>query len=221
MTSYSLTIQNNSGADQNVAVFQVDDPASGWSLVWLAQTINNGNNYPFNWETNWGLSWGRTSQRLDTGVIYKSGQTVTEVQPNQVNGVTVLPITYKNQDFDSEKAYYDCELNLGVVHITTDTSFTVQESLNMSVAMYMDNKPILAAQGKPNTTYEFNTNVSYYLAVTDYQEGAAIPNRLLPKLAMSQPTKVQFPNGVTHVEYNLSDTLVFCPVSEKKNLISK
>lgn len=210
MTSYSLKINNQSGAAQKVAVFQVENLSSSdlRSLIWLLQKISNGSSYSFAWETNWGLSWGTTSQPLDTGVIYTSGGSVTAVQPNSVNGLNVLPITY-NGTFTSESSYNNSQLNLGDMQITTDKSFTVQQSLNMSVAVYMDSQPIWAAQGQPNSLYYFNTNTSYYLTVTDYGLGAVIPYALKTVSVITNPTLVQFPNGVTQLEYNLGSDLEF------------
>jgi rhizosphere induced protein len=211
--SYSLKIQNQSGAEQRVAVFQVNSLSPAFSLVWLAQKINDRYTYPFTWTTNWGLGWGDTSQPLDIGVIYQSRQSAT-VQPNTANGVNVLPITYSNENFSSGSAYYDNQLQLGVMQIDTDDTFTAQQSLDMSVAVYMDNKPILAEQGEPISHYVYNTNnMSYYLTVTDYQEGAVLPiysSRLCRKIsAISQPTQVQFPEGVSDLQYILDGNLNF------------
>lgn len=217
MTPYSLTINNNSGAAQNIAVFQVDDTGAGQSLIWLVQTISNSNHSFFTWETNWGLSWGTTSQPLEPGIIYFSGSAPTDIQPDQANGINLLPITYNNGDFKSGKAYHDSTLSLGDMRITTDKTFTVEESLNMSVAVYMSNQPVWAAQGLPNSEYNFNTKTSYYLTVTDYEAGAAIPNDLSNTFVISNPnasvisnpTQVQFPSGITQLTYSLNDILEF------------
>ncbi len=58
--TYSLTINNQSGAVQNVAVFQVNNPSTGIPLVWLGQTISNEGSYTFQWDITWQLGYGST-----------------------------------------------------------------------------------------------------------------------------------------------------------------
>jgi hypothetical protein len=217
--TYSLTINNQSGAAQNVAVFQVNSPSTGNSLVWLSQLISNQNSYPFSWSIAWGLGWGSTLQPLNVGVTYQS-EALKTVQPNQASGVNELSITYEDGSFMSTTGspYYNPNLKQGVMQIITDKTFTVAESCLMSVAVYMDNKPILASQGAPNSQYEFNTDTIYYLTVTDYPEGSVLPafdqasspgNSVILLNKISQPTRVEFADGQTETKYNLTDTLDF------------
>lgn len=221
----SLTVNNQSGATQTVAVFQVSSPSSGLSLVWQIHTINDNSNYEFTWKTNWGLGWGTTSIPFGTGSLYQSSQLIPQpVQPNQANGNNELLITYANSNFSSTGPTYNQQLQSGVMQIITDTSFTVGDSLNMIVAVYMDDKPILVSQGKPNYQYQFNTNINYYLTVTDYNEGQVMPSlaslniNMIRNIAIStgmswsSPTKVDF-NNQTKATYNLDSILTFKKVS--------
>lgn len=218
---YSLNIQNRSGDAQTVAVYQNINPSAGTPLIWLSKTINNKGNYTFSWQDTWELGWGNTPQGLDAGALYTSGGVPTEIQPNQANGKNELPITYVNQSFESQPAYYNSQLGLGNMLITTNTSFTVSDALQMSVGVYMNKQPILAAQGKPNSQYPFNTNTSYYLTVTEYPVGTAIPSFLQMQMlivlieagSISQPQEVKFSSGSYEATYNLNSVLEFKKVN--------
>lgn len=223
--SYSLKIYNTSGTSQTVAIFQISDPPSGFSLVWQVKSINNNNNYEFKWEKNWGIGWGSTSEPLNTGVFYSSRiVTDTKIDPENQTGTNSLLITYKNDDFLIKNPTHDSNLEPGSMQINTDLTFTVEQSSNMIVAVYMQDKPILIAQGKPNSHYQFNTNTNYYLTVTDYKEGQVLPplssisnnltkgNLLLTPnyitMVVSTPIQVNFDNS-TSVEYSLNNSLNF------------
>jgi rhizosphere induced protein len=215
--TYSLTIINQSGAAQNVAVFQVNSPSTGSPLVWLSQTISYEASHSFTWDITWGLGWGTTSQPLNTGVTYQSGAQ-TQVYPNQADGTNELSITYETGSFMSKIAYYNSNLTSGEMLISTDQTFTVAEASNMSVAVYMYGQPILVSQGAPNSQYEFNTDTIYYLTVTDYLKGSVLPffaqesvlgSREVSLRKISQPTRVEFAVGQTEAKYNLNVTLDF------------
>lgn len=220
IVTYSVNVTNKSGAPQNVAIFLTDaSNNSGFSLVWSLKTINDGGNYSFNWDqTAFGLGWGSSSRPIDVSVQFTAGQAPTAVFPNTVGGYNVLPILYKNNAFLSGTPYVNSNLS-NKLEITTDTSFTVSNSLTMSVALYMGASPTLAIQGAPNTYYYFDVpQISYYLTVTDLAQGAALPkpntqtfDNLVIQLtaSMSSPTKITFEPGDTNLEYILSDTLTF------------
>jgi hypothetical protein len=70
-TDYVLTIINNSGDDQNIAVYQTM-PSDGDSVVWFSKQINSGNSATFKWSINWGLTWGTTDAVLGPGVTFTS-----------------------------------------------------------------------------------------------------------------------------------------------------
>lgn len=216
--SYTLRIENQSGATQTVALFQADDPPSGSPLVWLSQIIPSGNTQSFSWEINWSLGFGSTTMPLATGVVYTS-QSESLVDPKQANGNNKILISYADSSFTIEATYYNSQLDTGVMQITTDKSFTVSGSLDMAVAVYMNNTAILASQLKPNTSYQFTSNVVYYLTVTGYQVGTVLPSDVQPQIMsfavvssannVSTPTPVSFTPGVTSLTYILNDVLEF------------
>ncbi|WP_145543169.1 hypothetical protein [Yersinia frederiksenii] len=220
LMTYSVYVTNDSGAPQNVAIFMSDGSSnSGFSLVWSLKTINDGGNYLFNWDqTTFGLGWGSSDRPIDVGVLFVSGQTPTAVFPNTAGGDNILPIQYKNGAFLSGEPYTNSSL-FNKLEIKTDTSFTVSNSLTMSVALYMGITPALVIQGMPNTDYYFDVpQMSYYLTVTDLALGAALPKpntqtsddlRIQLTASMSTPTKIAFGPGDTSLEYVLSDTLTF------------
>jgi hypothetical protein len=71
-TQYTLNIANNSGEDQNIAVYQTLPSAGAIPVVWFSKQINNGNTFNFSWFINWGLTWGTTEAPLAPGVTFAS-----------------------------------------------------------------------------------------------------------------------------------------------------
>ncbi|MEI7210093.1 hypothetical protein WCT90_16445 [Pectobacterium carotovorum] len=219
--TYSVNVTNNSGAQQNIAIFLSDaSDNSGFSLVWSLRTINDGGNYSFQWDQNaFGLGWGSSSLPIDASVQFNSGQSPTAVYPGVAGGANGLPIQYKSSSgFFSGSPYVNSSL-YNKLEITTDTSFTVQNSLTMSVALYMGASPALVIQGAPNTYYYFDlSQISYYLTVTNLTQGSALPkpntnsNLLLKpteRTSISNPTKIEFSLGEPSLAYILNETLTF------------
>lgn len=217
--TYSVTIENNSGAPQNVAIFVKLDLNQVFSLVWRSQTINNGGNYQFKWnEKAFGLGWGTSVQPIDIGVPFISGHPPVAVEPYTAGGKNTQQIKYANQGFMFGDTYYNNDLN-NALAIITDSSFTVEQSLTMSVALYMDLFPALAVQGAPNTLYYFDlTQVKYYITVTNLMPGAVLPDLIMqasfystPSFAttMTTPAMLVFSPGVTNLRYQLDGNLTF------------
>lgn len=218
MTTLQLKVINQSGAAQDVAVFQVQpDSNQGFPLVWLKQNINNNSNYTFKWEVDWGLNWGTIPKTLSAGVMYSSGGIVTSVDPFSATGDNALTITFQNADFMTTDVRHDTGISLGQMLVTTDRSFTVEQSSKMSIAVYMKDLPTFAYQGKPNGHYFFYTTPTYYLYVTDSKVGEALNKALIGNIDeaviqsfSSTPTKVVF-DSQTELSYMLNGTLEFVP----------
>lgn len=219
--TYSVNVTNSSGAPQNVAIFLADaSDINEFSLVWLVTTINNGGNYSFKWDqTDFGLGWGNTSQPVDIGVLFTSGQSPTSVSPTTANSNNALPVQHNNNGFFSGTPYLNPNIH-NKLEITTDASFTVSASLTMSVALYVAQYPALVMQGAPNTRYYFDiAQISYYLTVTDLAQGVMLPklntqldeNSIIQsKSSLSTPTKIVFGSGAMDLTYILDGTLTFC-----------
>lgn len=218
--TYSVQVTNNSGASQYIAVF-LDDASggNGYSLVWRVRGVNNGGNVSFSWnQTDVGLSWGNTPKPLDVNVLYTSGQTPTAVYPANLGGLNVLPVQYNNYGFYSGTPYVKGGM-YNRLEITTDSSFTVSDAANMSVALYMSEYPALALPGAPNTLYYFDmTQLAYYLTVTDFAQGVALPQMNNPSgnlrsaasgTSMSTPVKIAFDQADTDLKYTLNSNLNF------------
>lgn len=208
MSSYSLTVTNNSGADQNIAIYQ-DYPSllAGMPLVWLAQTVNNGNNTTYTWDINWGINWGTTSQPLSAGVQWTSGGPFQAMDPLTAGGNNSMGLTYTNKQFKTTPtAYHQANVKPGCMAVSTDTSFTVAQSAPMSLAVYMNGTPAFVVPGQPNGTYLFETHPVYWICVTDYEAGTAISSEYL-----SNAVQLSFPVGVTSLNYQLNNVLNFVP----------
>jgi rhizosphere induced protein len=223
IVAYSVQVVNNSGAAQYIAIFLVD--ASGgneFSLVWMVNGANNGGGVSFSWDpTDFRLGWGSTPQPLSTNVLFTSGQPATAVFPATVGGYNVLPVLHNQYGFSSGNPYNKSSI-YNKLEIITDSSFTVSDANNMAVALYVEQYPALAMQGAPNTIYYFDTaQISYYLTVTDFALGVALPqmsnslnNRRfsVSGSSMSTPVKIAFGPGSTDLKYILNGNLNFLQV---------
>lgn len=220
VVTYSVQVTNNSGASQYIAIFLADNlGGNAYSLVWRVKGTNNGADVSFNWDQNdVGLGWGNTSQPLDVNTLYTSGQPPVTVYPANVGGLNVLPVQHNSYGFFSGTPYVKSGM-YNQLEIATDSSFTVSDATNMSVALYIDEYPALALQGAPNTFYYFDmTRLAYYLTVTNFTQGVALPqmNDLSTArrfadagTSMSAPVKIAFDAAQTDLKYILNSNLNF------------
>jgi len=88
--------------------------------------------------------------------------------------------------------------------VTTDASFTVDQSNAMSLAVYMNSLPAFAMQGEPNGNFLFDTHPTYWICTTESKQGVAVSGTFV-----SNPTQFEFANGVTSLNFTLTDTLQF------------
>eukprot|EP01084_Bolivina_argentea_P059878 109385_1 len=80
-TRYSIIVNNNSGANQTVALYQTDPSNQFKPLVWKQLGIPNVGNGMYIWEIQWGLSWGVCTAPLADGVQFiGSGQVINRDQ---------------------------------------------------------------------------------------------------------------------------------------------
>lgn len=221
--AYSVQVINNSGVAQYIAIFLTD--ASGgneFSLVWMVNGANNAGGVSFSWDqTDFRLGWGSLPKPLDTTVLYSSGQPPIAVFPATVGGYNVLPVQHNQYGFSAGNPYNKSNI-YNKLEITTDSSFTVADASNMAVALYVEQFPALAMQGAPNTIYYFDVSqISYYLTVTDFAQGVALPqinNELNNRFfsvsgsSMSTPVKIAFAPGSTDLKYILNGNLNFLPI---------
>lgn len=205
MPTYSLGIQNDSGAAQNIAVYQNYPNLTGNPVVWFSQNVNNTTHHTYAWQITWGLNWGTSPQPLVPGVSYTSGGETVTVDPITTGAVNSIPISYRN-GFQTGTPANNPILPTGDMEISTNTTFTVPESLEMSVAVYMYGKPIFAMQGRPNGKYLFDTHPTYYICVTDAKEGVAVSGTFV-----TSPTAIIYADGETDLSYKLTPTLQFLP----------
>ncbi|WP_455424553.1 hypothetical protein [Dryocola sp. LX212] len=209
MSSYSISVLNSSGAPANVAIYQTfPNLVGGLPLVWLLQTVNNGNTNTYNWSIDWALNWGTTEQPLAPGVQWSSGGPIQSMNPTTSSGNNKMGVTYVNGQFQtSPTAYHDPEVPSGSMLVSTDSTFTVPQSLAMSVAVYMNSLPAFAMQGKPNGNFLFNTHPTYWICTTDSKQGVAVSGTFV-----SSPTQFAFADGITSLKFKLDETLSFVPL---------
>jgi len=208
MTTYSISVTNASGAPANVAIYQsYPNLTTGLPLVWLLQTVNNGNKNTYNWSIDWALNWGTTPQTLAPGVQWSSGGPIQKMNPTTSGGTNSMGVTYTNSQFQtSPTAFNNPDVESGSMLVTTDTTFTVGQSSAMSLAVYMNSLPAFAMQGKPNGKFKFDTHPTYWICTTEAKQGVAVSGTYV-----SSPTQFQFADGVTSLNYTLNETLAFVP----------
>jgi rhizosphere induced protein len=208
MSTYSLSVTNQSGGTQNIAVYQqYPDLVTGLPLVWFAKSVPDGNKTTFSWSIDWALNWGTTSQQLAPGVQWTSGGTLQNMDPTTTGGNNSMGITYSGSEFaTSPSAFYDSSVPSGDMLVTTDTTFTVNQARLMSIAVYMNSLPAFAVQGEPNGKFLFQTHPTYWICTTSAQQSVAISEEFV-----SSPTEFVFNPGVTSLSYRLNDELQFVP----------
>lgn len=207
MSNYSIEITNNSGATQDIAVYQQYPDINGLPLVWFAKSVPNGNSTTFTWSIDWALNWGTTEQQLAPGVQWTSGGPLQAMQPTQSQGTNAMGVIYSGSEFEtSPTAYYDATVASGNMLVATDTSFTVAQASLMSVSVYMNGLPAFAVQGEPNGKFLFQTHPTYWLCTTSAAQGVAISETFV-----SSPLEFVFAAGVTSLSYILNDELEFVP----------
>lgn len=214
---YAVTVVNQSGASQKVALLFADpEDSSLFTLVWLRKTINDEGVEVYSWDPSvFGLGWGRTPRPVDNNMLFTEGATPVTVNPWTVDADNAISLSWKGGSLCASAPYYDHYLN-GLLAIKTDTSFTVSQSMTLCVALYLSNSPALIMQARPNSLYEFDVSrLSYYLLVTDIMPCTVIPRLQLPSrnkfsnASISGITKIEFSPGVTELKYKLSRTLQF------------
>jgi len=205
MSDYTVSVDNQSGENVQVAIYQDYPSQSGFSLVWLLQQINVANQTTFNWEIDWALNWGTTDQQLVTGVEWSSAGPVQNMDPTGQSGNNAMGVVFSGTEFStSPPAYHDETVAPGVMQVKTDSSFNVAQSECMSLAVYMNSLPAFAMQGQPNGTFTFNTHPTYYICTTECKQSVAVDGTFV-----SNPTKVEFAAGVTTLNYVLDNELTF------------
>ncbi|MBN3264747.1 hypothetical protein [Pectobacterium brasiliense] len=206
MSSYNISVSNKSGDAANIAIYQTyPNITSGLPLVWLRQTVNDGNINTYNWSIDWALNWGTTDQPLAPGVQWQSGGPIQNMDPTVSEGQNAMGVSYSGGQFQtSPLGHYNKDVPSGSMLISTDTSFTVTESKAMSIAVYMNALPTFAMQGKPNGNFLFDTHPVYWICCTDSKVGVAVQGTFV-----SSPTQFSFPDGVTSLNFILDETLKF------------
>lgn len=91
--------------------------------------------------------------------------------------------------------------------VKTDSTFTVTQSLAMSLAVYMNSLPAFAMQGKPNGNFLFDTHPTYWICTTDSKQGVAVSGTFV-----SSPTQFAFADGISSLNFKLDETLKFVPI---------
>ncbi len=95
MTTYSVTVLNNSQTSADFAVFQKPPPTSlpgnVFSLAWFARPTSSSSRDTFTWDLDYGLAWS------ETGVLQPgTGSAASQNSPADPNGPDVVYLTQDN-----------------------------------------------------------------------------------------------------------------------------
>ena len=227
--NYSVTITNNCGATQSVAIVLADSSNNGgFPLICLCSDIPDGVSHLFDCgNSNYGLGWGTTLEPIKHGVSYVNQQcNAADPDGNNAIAITYVRNAYADGSFTAGTAYHDGGLDDGQLAIVTDSSFTVQQAEQTAVALYVETNvetiPAIAMPATPNTHFYFDVgNLTYYMLVTSAPAGVALSETMLlnqadssrEAISVSSPTPISFGPGSTDLFFELSATLTFIPCS--------
>eukprot|EP01084_Bolivina_argentea_P255188 429135_1 len=208
-THYEIIVNNKSGANQMVALYQTDPTHQFKPLVWKQAGIANGGKGVYMWEVQWGLSWGESTAPLADGVQFIGKGRVINLDPSSKQN-NAVKITYdsNNKVWNVAAAENDALAN-GYLGAKTDTSFSIPEAKakNFCIDVTMQGEPVLAISGQPNAEYTFETHPKYWLAITQEKVGFAVTGT-----ATGVATEVTFDNGVYNAEMFIDIDGVIKPV---------
>ena len=178
-TKYSLQVRNLSGIDQSAVVYQQHPNMvrmKAFPTAWLAQKIPGDSRVlnEFTWEVKYGLSWS-DKVSLKNGVVYHSSISPPYNVSIAADGTTNAMKIHYDGLFRSEPINDD-SLAKGQLRIKTDSSYTIPEAKekNLSIAVHMDGKPVMALEGLPNKNYDFTVSPKYYIGTYDHVSGEVV-----------------------------------------------
>lgn len=223
---YTISVTNDSGAAQTVAVLAVDPGQSGaFPLVWQSRALPTGAMTKFDCDNSkCGLGWGTTATPFSLGARFTQNQ-MQQVGPvGAIDAGNHVDLIRRDGNFSVAPSYADSSVPDGQILLASDQSFTVNDAINehACVALFVQLLPVMAQQLAPGTDYYFSpTSIIFYLTVTRALPGTAVPvrtpvtARLLTAFAasMTHPTPVPFGPDATDLSYTLTSTLTFQPVA--------
>jgi hypothetical protein len=212
---YSLIVENNSSALQNIVVFAevdfiISPRETSYSVIMFAQQIDTTNHYKYSWSPNWGIGWNISKSPLNVGAQFIAGQyPPVSVTPDlgTDNGIN---LNYDG-DFKASAAQFP-HLRNGQLQILTSDEFTTLESENLSVTLYISGIPVIVRYGLPNQQYVFlsdDIDVKYYVAATYAETGAVIDAKVL-----KQKYQIPFTKQNNSISYG-----AFCKINNRDEFI--
>lgn len=98
---YSVTIVNQSGAAQKVALLLTDpEDNSFYTLVWLRKVINDEGVEVYCWDPGvFGLGWGRTPGPVDNNMLFTAGASPATVNPWAIDADNAISLSWAGGGF--------------------------------------------------------------------------------------------------------------------------
>jgi len=207
--NYSITVENDSGVDYHIGLYQVNPRQEGYSLLWKIKPIGDGAEISFDWSLNYQfqLSWGGT--KLEEGAVIKGKSKMIDLKPGNYNKNAVyIELRDNNSNPKRWKATKCGNKNLKNNQLSAKCSpnWNNHESKkrNLNLMLLCDENPILARPARANFEYVFNLDPTYYLCLIDEIDPTNDLGSAMTASARSQSTKVVFKNGYNELTFRIT-----------------
>jgi hypothetical protein len=201
-TQYSVTLRNQSTRGGTFCLYATAiDPQQAQddlrSLAWVTHPANPNVRVDFKWLVNYSLSWSQTGSFAGQKVIYiasedipadpMSPQSSKAYLDNDNHGYMLL-----SGDPRARAAYP------GALAITCGNNVAPNEA---AIGIGINGDPILAVPATPNYIFTFFTNLKYWVAFGDFQQGEVIDVN-----SMTGIYELDFSGAVHHLDITLDSS---------------
>ncbi|SBS39208.1 hypothetical protein MSP8887_03708 [Marinomonas spartinae] len=175
MTTYTLTVKNESLSPTRFAIFQ-EAPELGvagnvFTLAWFSKFAYTGTTAEFAWEIDYSAIWSRPGQKLRPGVVCKTSQDVTV----DLDGPNKVTLSYDQ----SNDAFYFGPTTIGSKgSIFTNCDSSVPNSLDPAFSAYaagvgvaMSGAGTFLVNTQPNINLTWTPKPKYYLVSGNFKSG--------------------------------------------------
>lgn len=171
MTTYSLTVQNQSTSFENFAVYQNDPDLSiqdVMSLAWFSKGAHPNTVARFTWNTDYSFMWSETGT-LIKGVQFVAAEEVP-CDPSDVHNNAVA-LDYEQSAFLFANGPLGITPRLGNLYINNLSTVPVDEA---SVALAVSGNPAYAVNAEPNRLDVWTPHPNYWITAGTFQAGVAL-----------------------------------------------
>lgn len=186
-TQYTLIFQNNSTLGGDACVYQTDPEMANpqvMSLAWFSKYAYPTTQLQFQWSIDYDFVWGNTGT-LAPGVVFSAAQ----VWPTDPNGENQVTFSY---DPANQAYFFENQRTGGIPgNLYIDETGIIPVGSPASVGIGMSGFGTFAMQAQPNYNLTFSPHPEYWITFGTFTQG-----EVLDITNISNPAKIEFPNGV-------------------------